>query len=344
MRTKIIAAIAMLALLVAGCGGVLLQQGDDAAATYDDELTISYYGYMPVADLIGIATALGLDPETVFDGDAFAFALESVRNDTEATVDNIDDYKAYIKPYLKSGVVSIPYGVLVFLGMSTADQKTAIEAAKDPGYQPGTSAVLDAINDYELEAKMTFEDLVTCLVTFTDATVDRYGDLNGGVATKIVLTGVSERKAVDLIAAADVERLIEEAVAKATEGMYTQEELDEAVADAVQIVIDSYAGWSSPAEVAAAIADAVAKATEGMYTQAQVDKLIADATAGMYTQAQLDEAVAKAKASAEGNNAYLYICIVLAIALVALAIFLVFKMRKERAAAINAQKPEEPQA
>jgi len=145
-----------------------------------------------------------------------------------------------------------------------------------------------------------YEGFASALGTFTVAEVNKLGEIVGGVTTKLVLTGLNERESVEVAIAdptliytqADMDQAVADAVSVAVAGLYTEEQYDAALATVPAGYISVEA---ADAQAAAAVEEALADVSEYQYTQADLDAAVEVAVAVAVAQA-----VADTKAGYEG--------------------------------------------
>ena len=265
MRTKVYAIMAVAAMLAFAIIGFI--PGTDAAD--DRDLTITFDGMIPAeiySALIADDGALSI----VYDGDGNAkfvgyYTTELVPDAVDkVTILNKDSYDTFIKHNLKGTTVTY------------------------------------LIDDVIAMDDDTYDEFASALGTFTVAEVNKLGDIISGVDTKLVLTGLNERKSVEIAVAdptliytqADMDQAVADAVAVAVAGLYTEEQYQDALATvpAGYISVDD-----ANAMVAQAVADALANVSEYVYTQADLDNAVEVAVAVAVAQA-----VADTKAGYEG--------------------------------------------
>jgi len=332
MRTQIYAIMAVAAMLAVAIIGFV--PGTDAAD--DRDLTITFDGMIPAeiySALIADDGALSIVYDDEDNPKFVGYYTTVLLGDAvdKVTILNKDLYDTYIKHNLKGTIVTY------------------------------------AIDDVVAMDDDTYEELASALGTFTVAEVNKLGEITGGISTKLVLTGLSEKKSVELAIAdpdrvytqADMDAAVNAAVSEAVAGLYTQEEYDAALATVPEGYISVEA---ADAQAAAAVEEALADVSDYQYTQADldaavevavavavaqavadtkagyegyvspadakamVDKAVADATAGLYTQEDVDKAVADAKAQADANNIWVYAFVFVLLAFVGLGGFVLYKM------------------
>lgn len=168
-------------------------------------------------------------------------------------------------------------------------------AETDPGYRVGANIVYGT-------ADLTDADFVAFLGTFTTAEVNKLGEVVGGVSTQIIFADVAEKDIAVEFSLGDIAT----AVAKAKEGMFTKQEVDDA------------------------ITAALAKVSDYIYTQADMDKAKKDAA-----QKAVDDYVA-ANPVAKQDDTFMYVAIVfIAITIVLAGLFVYMVFLKPKMAAKN---------
>ena len=287
-NTKLIAAFAVLAMMFAGFGAIVIAQGDDAVPVNDKDIVVTYNGVIAFAE--GESAADFLPGEMTISSELDVAALDDLN------VIEYDQYNTYIKPYLKS------------IGEDTFAVFPADEFdLTDPTFKN----ILDKTTAY---VKATGEGLVTMIVFDLDLKNEVLIAAASSDAAKIDAIGIAaacnlvpEGYVSEAEAAAAVIAAVAAAVAQ-FDGYLSPEEVDELVDE----VIASFDGYLSPEEVKAAVDKAIAE-TKEVYK---------------YTQADLDKAVEDAKASVEPivkkDNTFLYVSIVLGALVVVLAVLFAY--------------------
>lgn len=282
MNTKFVAALAVFAMLFAGFGAIFVAQANDAADPTGDVI-VSIDACIPSEDDLVVIEAL--------DG-TVKYKAELI-DDLEGaiTVVNLKYYEALDEANLIEG----DYVVFTAANLADSDVKNGIKA-------------------------------------FTSAEFSKTGKLTGGVDTVITFANK---------VAEDVEYEIVDAEAASL-----------AIVAAVAVVEASYADYMSPEEVQAAITAALANVSEYIYTQEDLDAALAVVPAGYISaadaKAEQDKAVADAVAAAiagqpdvKKDDAFMYIAIVLAAVVIALAgLFIYVNIVKPKLAKKKAEQPQ----
>ena len=247
MNTKFVAALAVFAMLFAGFGAIFVAQADDAADATPRDLIITLDGMISADDAAQLAK-YGVDPG---EGDfaasvsvKYAAILAEDAQD-KITLINMDDYNTYIKPYLEKGKV-------VFEADDVSEDFLATLVVF-------TSATVDA----EGEIVDGVQTIITFAKFFADAPKDvkiELVDADEAALAVIAAVAVVEAAYADYMSPEEVQAAIAEALADVSEYIYTQEDLDAALA----VVPAGYiSAADAKAEQEKAVADAVAAAIAG---------------------------------------------------------------------------------
>ena len=264
MNTKIMAALAVFAMVFAGFGAMAFADGNDAAT--GDVAIVFVDKYIAEDDAVLVGIGAPVEYVTVLD----------------------DDFEDKI----------------------TILNKEYFDAMKDAGLIKGMTVTFTAMD-------FANEDIAQGIAIFTNAEINKLGEIIGGVDTKVVLaTGQDKTAVYEIVFKDDAEAAIDIAVEDAIVGLYDDEEVQAAIDIAVAFVEAQYAGYLSPEEVQAAIDKAVAVVKEsykGYKSPAEVEKIVEDAIAE-YAAAH----------PTKKDDTFLYVTIVLAAIVIALAGFMVF--------------------
>lgn len=216
MNTKIMAALAVFAMVFAGFGAMAFADGNDAAT--GDVAIVFVDKYIAEDDAVLVDIGAPVEYVTVLD----------------------DDFEEKI----------------------TILNKEYFDAMKDAGLIKGMTVTFTA-------ADFANEDIAQGIAIFTNAEINKLGEIIGGVDTKVILaTGQDKTAVYEVVFKDDAEAAIiiavTAAVAEAVEEVEAEyadylspEEVAVIVEDAKMSVIESYKGYKSPAEVKAACEKAV---------------------------------------------------------------------------------------
>ena len=240
MKMKVIAAMAVLALMFAGVGAIFTAPADDATeAAIDTEkgtITLTYDGIvlpMDVSALIGS-----------YDGATYKYAIDP---DVELTFANMSDYEL-IKPFIKAGFVTIPVETFAGFGDAQDEYINAIVAFCDVTYTAQAGFAGDC------ETSIVFATPKAASAASAQAVADAIAELT------------AEKDAV----IAEKEALVAEKVALI-------EEKDAKIAELTAAISEDDSA-AKIAELTAAVADKDAKIADLTKTIEDKDKTIADLT------------------------------------------------------------------
>jgi len=308
-NTKIVAAMAVLAMMLAGFGVFMATDDNDAADDVQLVVTINYGG------------VLDADIATLMNGPADG------REEWNCA------YQTTLVPDYESKITILNY--------------ETFKALRDNGVIKGTFVVFDPTYLETGCYGVSPADFIDFLRTFTDvklnATFDEIVDGVDSLVTYtpegVFLPAASAKPTVSVVSSADAAVAIMAAVA-AVEEFYADYKSPEEFMAAIQEVEDFYADYMSPEEVQEAIREAIADLSDYIYTQEDMDKAIEEVVAGYAdykspkeVQEIVDKAIEDYKAAnpVKTDDTYLYCFIVaLAIAVIFAGLFAYFMFIKPK--------------